>query len=366
MGQQTNGGGKKPKFTLPVMIAEIVVLLAATGILCLVVFVTGKVERTNIDKSSIIINDGVVVAKENQEASDTADATDPASTGYRNIALFGVDALDGSLGKGSRSDTIIIASINQDTKEIKLISVYRDTYLNLSNDSYNKCNGAYGRGGPEMAINMLNLNLDLDITDYVTVGFEALADAVDALGGVEMNITDAEIKHLNNYQLTMAESFGTSYTPVTKSGLQNLNGLQATAYCRIRYTAGDDFRRAERQRDVLSAMMEKAQSASLASLTEAATAILPSVNTSLTLNELVAALGDAADYKIVESDGFPFEQYRVSANIGSKGSCVVPTSLVDNVTMLHAILFDDEDYTPSAEVKQISAQIASQTKDYID
>lgn len=102
--------------------------------------------------------------------------------GYRNIALFGVDSQEGSLGKGTRSDTIIIASINQDTGDVKLVSVFRDTYLNLGNDNYNKCNAAYAKGGPEQAIMMLNKNLDMNITDYVTVGFDGLIEVIDALG----------------------------------------------------------------------------------------------------------------------------------------------------------------------------------------
>ena len=129
-----------------------------------------------------------------------------------------MDARDGQLGRGTRSDTIIIASINLDTQEIKLVSVFRDTYLNLSNDTYNKCNAAYAQGGPEQAISMLNMNLDLDITDYVTVGFGGLIDSIDALGGIEMEIQDAEISHLNNYQLTMAEELGVDYTPIEHSG----------------------------------------------------------------------------------------------------------------------------------------------------
>ena len=120
--------------------------------------------------------------------------------GYWNIALFGVDATDGQLSKGSRSDTIMVASINQDTGEIKLVSVYRDTYLNLSNDVYNKCNGAYSKGGAETAMAMLNMNLDLNITDFVTVGYDAVIDSVNGLKGVWIDVDSEEIKHINNYQ----------------------------------------------------------------------------------------------------------------------------------------------------------------------
>ena len=152
-------------------------LLIAIGVMYVVVTTTDEVERKEINQEQIIINEEV---KETQKE----EVEKKVSKGYRNIALFGVDARDGELGRGTRSDTIIIASINQDTQEIKLVSVFRDTYLNLGNDSYNKCNAAYAQGGPEQAINMLNTNLDLDITDYVTVGFGGLIDSVDALGGI--------------------------------------------------------------------------------------------------------------------------------------------------------------------------------------
>ena len=342
----------------PLLIAEICMLVAAVVILYVVVTATDEVERRPIDKGRIIIN------KEVKQTQKKKKEEQKVSKGYHNIALFGVDARDGQLGRGTRSDTIIIASINLDTQEIKLVSVFRDTYLNLSNDTYNKCNAAYAQGGPEQAISMLNMNLDLDITDYVTVGFGGLIDSIDALGGIEMEIQDAEISHLNNYQLTMAEELGVDYTPVEHSGKQLLNGMQATAYCRIRYTKGDDFRRAERQRDVLTAMVEKAKEASVSSLKEMVTAILPEVETSLGVNDIVSVLGTVAGYNVVASDGFPFEDGRVGATVGSKGSCVIPVDLTDNVTALHELLYPGTEYQPSQQVHSISLEIAALTMEY--
>ncbi len=343
---------------IPLLIAEICMLVAAVVILYVVVTATDEVERRPIDKGRIIIN------KEVKQTQKKKKEEQKVSKGYHNIALFGVDARDGQLGRGTRSDTIIIASINLDTQEIKLVSVFRDTYLNLSNDSYNKCNAAYAQGGPEQAISMLNMNLDLDITDYVTVGFGGLIDSIDALGGIEMEIQDAEISHLNNYQLTMAEELGVDYTPIEHSGKQLLNGMQATAYCRIRYTKGDDFRRAERQRDVLTAMVEKAKEASVSSLKEMVTAILPEVETSLGVNDIVSVLGTVAGYNVVASDGFPFEDGRVGATVGSKGSCVIPVDLTDNVTALHELLYPGTEYQPSQQVHSISLEIAALTMEY--
>lgn len=343
---------------IPLLIAEICMLVAAVVILYVVVTATDEVERRPIDKGRIIIN------KEVKQTQKKKKEEQKVSKGYHNIAPFGVDARDGQLGRGTRSDTIIIASINLDTQEIKLVSVFRDTYLNLSNDTYNKCNAAYAQGGPEQAISMLNMNLDLDITDYVTVGFGGLIDSIDALGGIEMEIQDAEISHLNNYQLTMAEELGVDYTPIEHSGKQLLNGMQATAYCRIRYTKGDDFRRAERQRDVLTAMVEKAKEASVSSLKEMVTAILPEVETSLGVNDIVSVLGTVAGYNVVASDGFPFEDGRVGATVGSKGSCVIPVDLTDNVTALHELLYPGTEYQPSQQVHSISLEIAALTMEY--
>lgn len=357
--QTGKGSGKRSQRlrNIPLLIVEICVLLIAIGVMYVVVTTTDEVERKEINQEQIIINEEV---KETQKE----EVEKKVSKGYRNIALFGVDARDGELGRGTRSDTIIIASINQDTQEIKLVSVFRDTYLNLGNDSYNKCNVAYAQGGPEQAINMLNTNLDLDITDYVTVGFGGLIDSVDALGGIEMEVTDAEISHLNNYQLTMSEELGVDYIPVKRSGKQLLNGMQATAYCRIRYTKGDDFRRAERQRDVLTAMMEKAKEASASSLRQMVIAILPEVETSLNVNEIISVLGSVAGYNIVASDGFPFEENRTGATVGSKGSCVIPDDLEENVIALHKLLYPETDYKPSRQVLSISGEIDALTLEY--
>lgn len=343
---------RKQRRRIILFIVEIIILLIAVLVLYAVLSGTGS-GKVELKEKDIIINKTV------QEAEETT------MKGYRNIALFGVDSTTGALTKNTRSDTIMIASINQDTGECKLVSVYRDTYLNLSNDSYNKCNAAYAKGGPEQAINMLNMNLDMNITDFVTVGFAGLTDAIDALGGVDIDVDEAEIGHLNNYQLCIAEDLKREYTPVTSTGYQRLDGLQATGYCRIRYTAGDDFKRAERQREVLSAVADQAKKASLPTLTETANSVFEEVYTSLDLSEIVDMLGDVNKYYISESDGFPQENMRQTGTIGSKGSCVIPTSLEENVKWLHKFLFDADNYEPSDTVKQCSEKIYEDTNGYL-
>ncbi len=355
---------KSKRTKILLFILEIFILL----IMVVVLYSVLKIERVGkveLPKEDIVINPAV----EESVAQETS-----SMKGYRNIALFGVDSTTGALTKNTRSDSIMIASINMDTGECKLVSVYRDTYLNLSNDTYNKCNTAYAKGGPMQAINMLNMNLDMNITDFITVGFEGLADTIDALGGVEINVEQAEIKHLNNYQISMVgtssdgvnfeANAGTDYIPVTTAGKQTLNGLQATAYCRIRYV-GDDFRRTQRQRDVLLAIVDKVKKANPATLNEIANQVFDEVYTSLDLSDILEVLGEASKYEVVGQGGFPEESMRGTGTVGAKGACVVPLSLADNVQWLHDFLFEDEDYSPSSEVQSYSDKIAADTKGYV-
>lgn len=341
---------QKKRRKIFIFAAEIVVLLAALFVLY-GVLKGERVGRVEIKESDIIMNENV--------------AENESLKGYRNIALFGVDSTVGDLTKNTRTDTIMIASINQDTGEVKLVSLFRDTYLNLSNDTYTKCNAAYMKGGPEMAINMLNMNLDLNITDFVTVGFAGLSDTIDALGGVYIDVDEAELEHINNYQYCMAEDLKRPYTEVTTTGYQLLDGLQATAYCRIRYTAGNDFKRAERQREVLQATAEVAKKADITSLNTIANDVFDEVYTSLDLAEIVELLGGITKYSIVADEGFPREDLRATGNIGSSGSCVVPISLADNVKWLHEFLFNDTEYEVSADVLSFSDKIHSDTASYI-
>ena len=343
---------KKKRGKIILFIVEIFILLIMVAVLYAVLKVE-KVGKVDLNEEKLVIN---------EEVKERAETT--KMKGYRNIALFGVDSTTGALAKNTRSDTIIIASINLDTGDCKLVSVYRDTYLNLSNDTYNKCNAAYMKGGPEMAINMLNMNLDMNITDFITVGFAGLADTIDALGGVMIDVDEAEINHLNSYQFTMAEDLKRPYKEVTSTGYQLLTGLQATAYCRIRYTAGDDFKRTERQREVIMAMADKAKTASVSTLNQIASDVFNEIYTSLDLTEIVELLGGISEYNIVDQAGFPYEEYRTTGTIGSKGSCVIPVDLKESVEWLHKFLFD-EDYTASGEVQSYSEKIKSDTSSYL-
>lgn len=330
------------------------------------------------------------IPKEIQEAKEQGEST---MLGYRNIALFGVDATsEKEVAKNSRSDTIMIASINQDTGDIKLVSVYRDTYLNIGRsegeekDTYTKCNAAYAKGGPARAIRMLNTNLDMDIEDFVTIGYNSLIDVVDGLGGVLINIKQSEISYLNDYQKSIVVQWkygvkgsgkngeitaedlkvlkSTDYTPVKEAGYQLLNGLQATAYCRIRYV-GNDFARTERQRTVLKAIQEQALNADPNTLLDLFNKVVGQVYTSLTKEEMLELLGDITKYKIADESGFPVKGQYATGDIGASGNCIVPQDLESNVVWLHQFLFNDEDYQVTEGVRERGDMIESRTSKYL-
>ncbi len=287
--------------------------------------------------------------------------------GYKNIALFGVDAVTSKqLYKDSRSDSIMIASINMNTGDIKLCSVYRDTLLNLTDSKgrYEKCNAAYSYGGAEQAVRMLNMNLDMNITDFITVGYKGLSSVIDGLGGVYIDVDKEELKHINNYQIAVADVLKCDYKKVTKTGYQLLNGVQASAYCRIRQTAGSDFQRTARQREVLKSLEDQAKKADLATLTEVFNDSIGDIYTSLESDDILALLKNIADYSIVDEAGFPNEEYRGNANLGARGACVIPDDLVDNVVWLHDFLFNDPEYRVSDTVKDIDADIKADVANY--
>ena len=213
---------------------------------------------------------------------------------------------------------------------------------------------------------MLNMNLDMDISNFITVGYRGLSEVIDGLGGIYIDVDSEELKHINNYQIDIAETLKCSYNPVTESGYQLLDGLQAAAYCRIRYTAGDDFKRASRQREVIMAIEEQAKKADLATLTKVFNDAIDDIYTSLDSKDILDLLGNIANYRIVDQGGFPEESMRTVANVGAKGSSVIPMDLESNVVWLHQFLFDESDYVVTDSVKEYGAKIKEDTTPYIN
>ena len=282
--------------------------------------------------------------------------------GYWMIAVFGVDSRDGSVGAGNQSDVNIICCINQDTGEIKMVSLFRDTYLNTNdNGRYSKFNEAYARGGPEQALKFLNKNLDLNITDYITFSWKAVADAITILDGVDVEISKAEFRYINSFITETVQATGVGSHQLDGPGLHHLDGVQAVAYARLR-KMDSDYARTERQRKIIELAFDKAKKADYATLNNILMTVLPQVSNNLDFADLTNIALSITKYHIGETMGFP--SARGEANMGAKGACVIPQTLESNVSELHTFLFGDEVYTPTDTVKQISAKIASDTGMY--
>ena len=325
---------------IAVCMGGLILALGITG----VAYAASKLNK--LDTEEIPAED-IVVNKQAEEAGE----------GYTNVALFGIDSRSGELEIGTRSDCIIVASLNNKTKEIRMISVYRDTILDIKDGQLQKCNAAYSFGGPTQAINMLNKNLDLDIQDYATVDFAAIANAIDLLGGIEIDLKPEEIAPLNKFVKETARVAGKKAHTVSEAGLQQLDGVQATTYARIRSTAGGDFTRTERQRLVIEKIAEKAQQSDLATINKIIDELFPTIKTSFTATEILSYAKDFMKYKIGDSSGFPFD--KTTATISGLGSIVIPVDLDTNVQELHKFLYDKEGYQPSSEVQAISGAIVS-------
>lgn len=282
--------------------------------------------------------------------------------GYWMIAIFGVDSRGTNVGKGTNADVNMICCINQDTGDIKLVSVFRDSYLNIDDSgTYNKINAAYANGGPEQAVRALNKNLDLNITDYITFNWKGVADAINILGGVDLEISKAEFRYINSFITETVKSTGIGSNHLKSAGMNHLDGVQAVAYGRLRLM-DTDFARTERQRKIIKLAFEKAKKADYSVLNNILVVVLPQVATSLDFADLTNVALNITKYQLGETAGFPMA--RGDANLPKKGAVVVPATLDSNVTLLHNFLFGDENYTPSDSVKNISAKIASDTGVY--
>lgn len=329
---------------------EIIVLVVLMGGL-FVYAKLGKLNHETINEEELDVNESVT---ENQ-----------VMKGYTTIALVGIDSRDDKLKSDWNSDTMIIASINNDTKKVKLVSVYRDTYLCLGededeNNSYGLANSAYCTGGAKKMINMLNKNLDMNISDFVTVNFQAVAETVELLGGIDVEMKKEEVVHLNNFCVETSEVTGMDYTPLEEiEGVHHLNGVQAVAYARIRKTSGNDFRRAARQREVIYRIVEKAKNSSIATLNTVLDKIFPMIYTSLTEKEILSMGMNMLSYDIEDQTGFPFDHlYGDTVKEAMDGvDCVLPITLESNVIKLHEFLYPEDSYVPSNEVKTYSQEI---------
>lgn len=280
-------------------------------------------------------------------------------SGYWTIAVFGVDSRNLSVGKGNNSDVNILCNIDQGTGEIRLVSVYRDSYLNISDkNTYNKINAAYMQGGPEQVVKALNRNLDIDIDDYATFNWKAVADAINILGGIDVEITKSEFYYINAFISETVKATGVASTQLKSAGMNHLDGVQAVAYGRLRLM-DTDYARTERQRKVISLAFEKMKKADWTTINNIVQTVFPQVATSIEINDLLKIGRNITRYHLTETTGFPSELRE--KKMGRKGACVIPQTLESNVIELHHFLFGDEEYTPTETVRTISQKIVSDT-----
>ena len=341
---------KKLNISTRVWAIAFFVLLALFILICIIYVKNyarmkyNEMDINEISADQILVNDGV------------KDAT----KGYRAIALYGVDSRDSNMNSGTNSDSIMIVSINESTKEIKLVSVYRDTLMEIASgsmDTTQKVNYAYQLGGAVTAINTLNTNLDLNITDYVAVDFSAMASIIDAVGGVDVKVIDEEV---NNFNKNLAEQISLSgkySSGITEAGEYTLDGQQAVAYSRIRSTGQGDITRTERQRIVLMKVIDKLLSADTGSLDSFVDVSFKCISTSLNKDDIHALVKNVAGYKVVDTAGFPFAYE--AKELSDKGNCLVAADMASNVEALHEYLYGADKYVISGTVKQISSNIES-------
>ena len=349
--EEENNMRKKKKMNKGLKIFLIILLVLVIIIVGLGVagytFVNGKIgkmQKENIDTTAVGINE----------------ETKQELKGYRNIALLGIDSRADDYGLGNRSDCMMIASINQETNEIKLISVYRDTYVYVMENGtkrLDKITHAYSYGGAQNTLKSLNEAMDLNITEFVTVNFDAVIAAVDSLGGVYIDIDESEIKYVNDYIDATSESSRVKSSHITHSGRQKLDGVQAVSYTRVRYTAGGDYKRTERMRTVVEAMLSKAKTLNVGQLNSFADTILPKIRTNISTSEIWGLIPKLASFKVTESIGWPYDTKGITLDRWYG----VPVTLQSNVEILHKEAFEQEDYEASDTVKEMSAAIVKKT-----
>jgi len=341
---------KKYKFRPFKLIRNIAALLLVLLVVFTGVFyaLTGNFDKIDTEKSAFAIDP--------QAADDLS--------GYRNIAILGSDARADEGYDGSRTDAIIIMSIKKSTGEIRLISVMRDSYLKMDyfdgTPVLDKVTHAHHYLGGVNTCASLNQSLDLNIDEFVIFNWKAVADAVDCLGGIEVNVTKAEKKDMNIWGKETARNVGRDYVRITKTGKQTLDGVQATTYCRIRKNSGGDAGRAKRYKKVVAATMKKAMLQPW-KLKELSDTVFPQIRTNMSQTQMYTAVINGPRYRMGRSVSWPKDYW--SGYLGEI-SYVVPNTLESNVKWLHKKAFGQENYQLSETCAQIHQEIGLDTGVY--
>ena len=328
---------RRRKSPIFILILVLLLIIALIGVILHTTYnKLGKIQTKNLDQKRLVT------------VNNDANMSD-----YTNYAFFGIDSQTGSMSdRGNRSDSIIVVSINNSSKEVKLLSIYRDTYVSI-NGKYSKINAAYSWGGPELAISTINRNLDLNIEKYATVNFKILAHIVDAVGGIAVKVDKSILKNLNAYIGDMNRINGGNSPKLSSAGTYTLDGNQAVAYSRIRYTAGGDLARAGRQREVLQKIFEKAKKNPL-KMMSVMDEVLPQVKTNMSQQELFKMFLSILKYDIKDQQGFPWDQKELRYYGTYYG---FPTTLKENAVRAHKYLFGTSNYQVSDELSRINQKI---------
>lgn len=353
---------KKKKKIKVILIIELILLVLAILALFFVFFLENKLNKINRTEKLTDEQAGIVVENQEKEEKE-ASRLEKTGKRYETLVLFGVDSRQNSLDGGTNSDVMIICAIDNEKKQIRLLSIYRDTYMDNGREdgsiSLKRANSAYLHGY-QQAIRMINRNLDLDVKTYVTASFAAVTKAVDAFGGIQVEITDKEAKQINRYLKETASVAGVKANFLQKGGLLTLDGAQATTYARIRKGVGDDYSRANRQRIVIKKLFEKAKKFDLLQLNKAMDNVLPYISTNLDNSEILDYSKSLVGYDIVDTKAFPFD---FTAKFVGRAAVLVPINLQKNVEAIHAYLYPEakKPYEASELVKDISTKIIYNT-----
>ena len=341
------------KFLIFMIIVIILILLTCGGVYIYKNNIKNKENTENAENTSK--EDNTII--EEKEKKQEIEVDEGPSKGYRTIALFGNDSRYDDYATDYRTDCIMVAVINNETKEVTLFSIYRDTYVEMDLDGktfLNKINQAY-YNGIENSLKTINKNLDLNITEYAQVNFSSLSDIIDAIGGVYIDVDADELKYINNY---IKDTAGVAQKPeeniqIREPGFLHLNGIQTVAYCRIRYTEGWDYKRTERMREVLMTACDKIKKLSLKEMSDLADKLLPEVMTNIPKKDLLGF----TRLKITKEFGWPYKT-KGWENGDFYGP---PITLESNVLQLHREIYGDEDYVVPDSVKEISNKIIKKT-----
>lgn len=375
--KKTSAKKKKRRRILMAILAVLEVL--ALAVVGFALFVMNYFQNTMEEMNKPSGNQGPSFEIDNVDINDLDHSVLEKLEGYTTYAVLGLDQRSQADYTKGQSDVIVLLSVNNDTGEINMVSVYRDTFLQIdASGTLYKINAAYNRGGAHQALQALNTNLDLKIDHYVTVNWQAVAEIIDLMGGVEIEISEtlfyAKDQHggslLNSYIYTTSVELDLDYeiTYPTGPGYQTLNGAQAVGLCRIRGANLMDYGRTANQRQVVSQMFEKAKAlvkkGNIPTLMSIVNTAVKYVETDVTDNDIYRLLPEIANYYLNTSDGFPFSDMRGGKVIESVGDCVVAKDLVTNVTRLHEVLYANETYVPSDTVLNLSQKISSLTGIY--